>query len=135
LKSQPWGHGCHVEVKARAYTYACPRADKLSGPQRRAAFSPWLVIVHKHPHRQVRKEGKAFLISLLAHTVRHPLAPIAIVSAETMPDSGSKANLAAQIAWKGFKITAGGGADISLRNNSLKAITKIKGQIFCYNNF
>jgi hypothetical protein len=111
-----------------------PRAAKLSGLAPRG-FQPWFIIVHKHPHRQVRKEGKAFLISLLAHTVRHPLAPIAIVSAETMPDSGSKANLAAQIAWKGFKITAGGGADISLRNNSLKAITKIKGQIFCYNNF
>ena len=37
----------------------------------------------------------SYLMSLLAHTVRHPLAPNAIASAETMPDSRSKRNLAA----------------------------------------
>ena len=73
----------------------------------------------------------SYLISLLAHTVRHPLKPNAIVSAETMPGSGSKPNLAAQIAWQGSRIE-GWGVDISLRNNSLKAITKIKGEIFCH---
>ena len=74
----------------------------------------------------------SYLISLLAHTVRHPLAPNAIVSAETMPDSGSKPNLTAQIINKGSTITQGGVANINLRNNSLKAVTNIKGEIFCH---
>jgi hypothetical protein len=73
----------------------------------------------------------SYLISLLAHTVRHPLKPNAIVSAETMPGSGSKPNLASQIAWKNGRVI-GGGAEISLRNNSMKAVTNIRGKIFCY---